>query len=246
VIHGKDWAWGHIPRTGGDATALSFMGIKLLNPDLGIRSGIWEDGYKEASDETIRIAYNKHQTFEQEQVSKKAERFLNIRLLPCWYMSWVAQTCHRIRPEEPDLLEKEGWNFKVYGQTHMGETFPGGKLHPCPTKKQILGEAPYEPEGVPKAYHNPWDLADRFLLAFWDAPPTYIMRMEYMREDFARLMRERFNIEVPWPDQMKSPPSKIPLPYDHNPSNWMSKDELATLYKNNPNWADVEAELYKT
>lgn len=73
MIHGLNFVWGHIGKTGGDATHT----LLSLFPDLVLQADALSDP-------------RKHDTFRVRNIVPDSRHFvLNIRRLPCWVISFV-------------------------------------------------------------------------------------------------------------------------------------------------------------
>lgn len=83
---------------------------------------------------------------------------------------------------------------------------------------------------------------------YWKYSIDRWIRAEYMRDDVAKLLtefyKERFTTKMK--AVLYNVVTKDKLPYNRNVYDFFTEEQLITLYRNNPIWADYERELYGT
>ena len=223
MIVGAKFAWGHIPRTGGDITSELF---RVVDKSLG--------GHFISKRDPMG-SHSKHDTFDPEAEGKLL--VLNIRRLPSFMMSWIVMCAGCLREEDSIL-------------PHRGGVWPKFERLPVPSKLQLLNPIEsYGPEYFRKLYSSSFaTLPDSLLEQYIGSRTINIwLRLEHLREDFVQFMKQ---IEVTNPRTLKRIRrrkfrAKKPIGYNHSVEEYFSKDEIAILYKNNPTWAAIEAKVYK-
>lgn len=190
---------------------------------------------------------SKHRTFQQFGLDGKERRFLSIRRLPAWYLSWIAQMVGRLHNDDPlawdPPTEKQLGEWDQVGFTNWGRQGHGNGAIQVPTMSQILGDDPYRMDDNHGTLHN---LADRFMKAFTDRPVSGWIRQEFMEDD----VKEFFRKDLGWsPMQLRAYDNanrinKVLLKYDHDVDHFFSPDEIKRLYENNPLWTEAEEQAY--
>jgi len=225
MIIGKKFAWGHIPRTGGDITAELFQYANRL----------FDGQLIERMDGPANLS--KHYTFKENELKADGAFILNIRKLPSFILSWVIMCSGRLRTEDKKCFQGGVWPY-------FYETLP------VPTKKQLLD--PCEAYGPPffhKHYGRsfatlPDDLlkkyTDGYFINFW-------IRLERLKEDFIRAVElvEKLNEQQKEKIMQYQYTVKSPFAYNHNVKDFFSESELRTLYENNPLWCEIERKTYE-
>lgn len=219
MIIGRDFAWGHIPRTGGDITAELFL----------LAHG-FDGGLIVTADSPGNL--NKHDTFDECGIPDDMPCVLNIRRLPGFLMSWIIMCSGRLRPCDERCFS--------------GGIWPPFTPLPLPTKRQILDpSAPYGPDYFHKYYGGCFATLPDFLLRqHVGERDVRWLRLEYLKADFlefiatvshltpgqaSTIMRHKYMI-------------KRPFKYDHCVASFFTPDEIETLYGNNPLWGKIERE----
>lgn len=184
MVIGEKFAWTHMGRTGGDATAQYFS--------------IFSDYLKLEIDPPG--LHKKHDTFEKRNVNNKILA-LNIRKLPSYFLSHIFHMPTLSKPPYPNT--KDALDVKN----------PLSSL----------------PDNYIKHYTNNLTLK----INHW-------FRMEYLKEDILKFMQSFLEITPKIVNEIYSLKTKAVADYDHDVYNHWSDDEIATLYKNNPIWSEIE------
>jgi SAM-dependent methyltransferase len=193
VVIGDRFAWGHLEKTGGDATLDFFLAI----PEL-IRTAD-----PPSSEE-------KHCSFPEREAEIAGKTLaLNIRRLPGWMLS-------------------KAHHFAWYGVSPDFQPLP--MLSP-----QQMAESSDGDQRLAAFTGNGRLEIDRWL------------RMEFLVDDFLAFISELTEVSESKRQQILELASEhrgTPLEYDHAIDHWFNRDQLKTMYENNPVWASVEEELY--
>ena len=193
MVIGEQFAWGHLEKTGGDATVDFFMAV----PEL------------------VRFADppsspEKHCRFDSREPETRGKVLaLNIRRLPAWVLS---RALHVAR----------------YG------TYPDWEPLSMPSPQQMAERS----DGDQRLSEFTGD--GKLKIDRW-------LRTEFLGDDFLAFISEF--IEVPESKrreilELAHERRGTPLQYDHDLDHWFSRDQIRTMYENNPAWSALERQLY--
>jgi len=220
VIIGENFAWGHIPRTGGTLTACRFVeAARLCGAALSV------DG---------DLSHSKHDPFPARAVEGKV-LVLSVRRLPSLYLSWLVMMSGRLRPGDPVCGD--------YG----GGVWPCYVPLPTPTRGQVLGVEDYRVRDFVDVYGPLRCFPDAYLRSFTDDGRLKVdhhIRLEFLDRDFRRVavaLGMDYDEDAFRP---VAPGAKVVFSYDHDVAGYFSEGDLEVLYANNPLWAAMEAEVY--
>jgi hypothetical protein len=145
------------------------------------------------------------------------QRVLNMRRLPSWMLSYIQKTC-------TDGL------------------YPEFKPLPLPSRSEILDpSSEYRFKGAPKTLAL---MPDELLGIYEPHSVDVWLKMEQLREDFLQFVSTKRSLTDHEVYLVKVWETKAPLPYDHDVSKFFSNDDVRTLYRNNPVWAEMERQVY--
>jgi len=225
MIIGKNFAWAHIPRTGGDIIRELFLLINQLLKGKLIKK---IDGYS---------ALQKHRTFTEAKIKADQILILSIRRLPNFIMSWIVMCAGKLHIEDEKCYQGGVWPDFDYPL-------------PVPSKKQLLDpKESYGPEFFHEHYGQNFAILPDYLLKKYMG--NYFinrwLRLEHLKYDFLEFIQ---TIELLNSQQIKAIQEfqytvKQPFEYDHDVKRFFSADEIKILYDNNPLWKKIEGDLYK-
>lgn len=224
MIVGHRFAWGHIPRTGGEITTELFVTANML---LG---GRLLNGPQVTSSHRI------HDTFRQRNIGDEVTLALNIRRLPEFLMSWIVMCAGRLREHEPKCFRGGVWPDYDYPL-------------PVPTRAQLLDpDEPYGGEYFAWHYGGRLSTLPDTLLLRYTAGYTIArwLRLEHLKDDFLSFVTAFEPMNPAQRDAIYRHVYSVkqPFGYDHNAAHYFAADEIKTLYRNNPLWAAVEESAY--
>lgn len=190
MIIGERFAWGHLPKTGGDATHHLFS----IFPDLVLYSD-------------PRFSNDKHTPFPVREASIHGKALvLNIRRLPSWLLSYSNHKARR-------------------------GLFPN-----------------YEPTAMPSVQEIAEStVADETLAIFTDFGRFHIdywLRMESLTSDFLAFIGRFSEIPQAQLEHIADLGQVNASTYDHDVDHWFTGEQIATMYRLNPIWCEVERFIY--
>lgn len=164
----------------------------------------------------------KHLSFVVREIWRKPrDLILTFRRLPNWILSYIhhlQEMLHIPSPDKHDILER----------------------------KRIYGFYYYDQCGHPTAgsLANAGDRWLRYMTADDALPISHFLRMENLLPEIIEFARHYATLPDNIEEEMLTLPTKNRMSYDHDLDHWFTKQEIATIYKNNPQWMYLEKKIY--
>lgn len=218
MVIGEGFAWSHLPKTGGDATARMFevVGHLVL-----------------ASDPPS--SHEKHESFTSREahtgldLTEARRRIVNIRRLPAWLLSSA-------RHQERHYAVPVDWEQLRRGLVRSRTPF--GRLHPF-LRPRLVATAAYRALGRTETVS-----ADTVLERHRCGRVDHWLRQEHLADDFLAVVGRFGDISAAQAEQIRGVGSVNASGYDHDVHNHFDGGALASLYEHNPGWAEVERVVY--
>ncbi|CAN5813224.1 hypothetical protein BH24ACT3_BH24ACT3_05730 [soil metagenome] len=218
MVIGETFAWAHLPKTGGDATARMFAIVDHLVVEAD-PSG----------------SHRKHETFDGRQhrtgtdLIARRQRLLNIRRLPSWVMSSVNhQDQHYAVPVDRELVRRGMVRSRA----------PLGRAHRW-LRPRGVAVAAYRLLGREETVS-----ADTVLSRHLCGRIDHWLRQEHLAEDFVRVVGGFGTITSEQADRIARLGSVNANCYDRDLVLTLDVAEVEAMYRANPRWAEVERAVY--